>query len=158
MYFIFYFFFNSMCSNTPGLLRHTKVGKTSSDPKGMSSAQDLPALLSSPLSIFPLHPCLPSSLHLPLCPVFVLCVGQRSPVCGVHFQSPIRAGNPPGYAASLSQLMLFAGLFNTVKCLVKSSQIRRMTASPVTYTPISACLCVVFTDAFQEYRSRVCQA
>lgn len=133
-----------MCSFTPGLLRHAKVGKTSYGAKGMSSAQDLLALLSSPLSIFPLHPCLPSSLHLPLCPVFVLCVGQRSPVCGVHFQSPIRAGNPPGYAASLSQLILFAGLFNTVKCLVKSSQIRRMTTSPVTYPPISACLCCFY--------------
>lgn len=64
--FIFIFFNSTMCSITPDLLRLVKFGKTSCDGKDVSSAQDLLALLSSPLSVFPLHPCLPSSLHLPL--------------------------------------------------------------------------------------------
>lgn len=59
-------------------------------------------------------------------------------------------GIPPGDAASLSQLTLFTGLFNTVKSLVKSSQIRRMTTSSVTYTASLAYLRVVFTDASKQ--------
>lgn len=51
----------------------------------------------------------------------------------------------------ISQPILFAGPFNTVKCLVKSSPIRRTTTSFVTQTASSAYLCVVFTDSFSRF-------
>lgn len=91
-----------MCIIPLDLLRLVNGGKTSRDGK-----EDLLDLLSSPLYFFPsplpaLFPPSPS-----LCPVFVLFVGQRSPVCGIHFQSSFCAGNPPGDAASLSQMIFF---------------------------------------------------
>lgn len=71
MDFIFIFLIQQSAVSEPDLLRLVKFEKTSCDGTDVNSAQDLLALLSSPLSICPLHPCLPYFLHLPLCPVFV---------------------------------------------------------------------------------------
>lgn len=155
----FFFFFNNV--QRPTRFAKTREGwknilwwhrcELSTGPAGFAL---LPCSLFFPFTLA----CPLPSISLSPCPVFVLCVGQRSPQCGVHFQSPFRAGNPPGDAASLSQLILFAGLFNTVKCLAKSSQIRRMTTCSVSNTASSAYLCVVFTDALEQHRRRVFQA
>lgn len=115
----------------------------------VSSLQDRLVLLFSSISFFPFHLTVlfPPSPYLS--PVFVLFVGQRSPVCGIHFQSPFCVGNPPGDIASLSQLIL-CGCFNTVNYLYI---LRRMTTSPFPWTifSVSANLCAFYTDAFKQY-------
>lgn len=141
--FYFYFFNSTKCSIRTGFAKTCEVWKNilwwyrcelSTGPAGFAL---LPSLYLSPSPLPAIFSPSPSLSCL------CLCVSQRSPLCGVHFQSPFRTGNPPGDAVSLSQLILFSGLFNTIKCLVKSSQIRRMTTSFVIYTASWAYLCVV---------------
>lgn len=101
----------------------SSLEKTSCDGKDVSSAQDLLALLSSPLSVFPLHPCLPSSLHLPLSVLslfYVLVRGHQY----VVFISSLRSvlGIPlemllpfPSWSSLLDCLILFNVLLNLLR-------------------------------------------